>query len=161
MDEINAWIGDPEANWTLCFRLTDSGSSAATFHSGCDGTADTVTVVSANGKKFGGYTPLTWNATSAYKTDSPRLSFLFSLTNSFKHLPYRYSNDIYTNSSYGPTWGGGHDLRVPPNTGSTGYCNIGHDYQCRVGAYGNSTCRNDFCGTYTFTPTEVEVYKQD
>ncbi len=161
MDQINGWIGDPNANWTLCWKGSTDGFSAGAFHSGCDGIAGTVTVIDASGKKFGGYTPLLWNHASAYRTETPRTSFLFSLTNNFKHLPYRYTHDIYAHSAYGPTFGGGHDLTFYPNNGSSSYCNIGHNYQCRVGAYADNTCRTDFCGAYNFSTNDIEVYGRD
>ncbi len=161
MDEINAWVGDPDANWTLCFQGSSDGLTGSAFHSGCDNIAGTVTVVVAtNGKKFGGYTPLLWNHAGNYKTESPRRSFLFSLTNSFKHVPYRYTHDIYANSSYGPTWGGGHDLMVYRDGGAP-YCNLGHNYQCRVGGAYSTECEQDFCGGANFTVSEVEVYGLD
>lgn len=161
MDQINGWVGDPNANWTLCYKKSVDGNSTAAFHSGCDNISGTVTVIQeAGGKKFGGYTPLLWNHFGNYRTESPRRSFLFSLTNNFKHLPYRYNYDIYAHSAYGPTFGGGHDLTLRLDA-NTSYCNLGHDYQCRVGGYSSSTCRDDLCGDYILNAVDIEVYGRD
>jgi hypothetical protein len=158
MDEINAWYGDPDANWTLCFQGSGDIVTAA-FHSGCDNIAGTVTVVQANGKKFGAYTPLVWNS-SGYTTETPHRSFLFSLTTSYKHEHFRYTHDIYANPSYGPTFGGGHDLYVAASE-SGSYCNVGHNYPCRTGISTGTACYNDFCGGANFSSRQVEVYGLD
>ena len=48
---------------------------------------------------------------------------------------------------------------------TTGYCNLGHDYTCRVGTdngysgYGSAACRDDFCGNYdSWKIKELEVW---
>jgi UDP-3-O-[3-hydroxymyristoyl] glucosamine N-acyltransferase len=154
--QLNQWVGDPDANWELCYKRSVDGVSSAAFHSGCDSYAGTVTVVQSGSLKIGGYTPMAWSGTG-YNTEGTHSSFLFSLTNNHRHDYLQYTYDIYRNPAYGPTWGGGHDLMVDRDA-STPYCNLGHTYSCRPGFTGNA-CRVDFCGTTgAFTLTEVEVY---
>ena len=100
-----------------------------------------------SGKLIGGYASHSWRSSpSNYFGNSS--SFLFSLTNNYKHSHYRYTNYLYSYSSYGPTWGGGHDFMTGSGTFSSGtYCNLGHNYRCRTGSYGSGTCRSDFCGS--------------
>ena len=63
---------------------------------------------------------------------------------------------IFPCGSHGPTFGGGHDVFMPLS--ATGYSNLGHTYQCRVGTYTSATCQADLAGAYNFTLTEVEVF---
>ncbi|MBI4705887.1 MAG: TLD domain-containing protein, partial [Deltaproteobacteria bacterium] len=165
-DQINAWIGSPSQAWTLCYRRSTHGASAATFHNNCNNKGVSVSVAQLNsGRKIGGYASAAWTTANNYKGDTS--SFLFSLTYGYKHAcggsgsgcscgacPY-YMYDYVT---YGPTFGGGHDWNVA-NDMTTGYCNIGHTYNCRTGSYGTAQCRDDFCGSYSsWNVTELEVW---
>ena len=160
MDEINAWVGDPDANWTLCFQGSSDGFTPSAFHAGCDSYASSITVIQANGKKFGGYSSVP-SSGSGYVSAPTSAAFLFSLTNSFKHANISTTHSYYRTPNYGPTWGGGHDLHVLQGGGGAPYCNTGYSFACRVGSYGSATCRNDLCGAYNFTASEVEVYGRD
>ena len=157
---INGWVGTPTQRWTLCYRRSTHGASASTFHTRCDGLGPSVTVLSNSaGRLFGGYAATSWNTGNTYFGNAS--SFLFSLTNQYRHNPPGVTSGSYyqySQSSYAPTFGGGHDLHVDlVSTGS--YCNIGHTYSCRVGSYGNDSCRTDFCGLYSgWTVTELEVW---
>lgn len=154
-NQINSWVGTPQDQaWTLCYRRSDDGPSASTFHNKCNDKGPTVTVITlSTGKKIGGYAAASW-AGQGYRGNST--NFLFSLTNNYKHSWYRYGYYQYNHNGYGPTWGGGHDFYT--NLLSSSYCNIGYSYRCRVGSYGSSTCRNDFCGTYRPGIVNLEVW---
>ncbi len=158
MAQINSWIGTPSQSWVRCYHRGTHGAATTTFHANCDGRGPSVTVVSlSTGRLIGGYASASWNSASSYFGTSS--SFLFSLTNSFKHSYLQYSYYMYGNSSYGPTWGGGHDFHTGSGTiGSGTYCNLGHTYACRVGTYASTTCRDDFCGTYAPTINDLEVF---
>jgi len=160
MAQINSWIGTPGQAWVRCYRKATDGSATTTFHSLCDNRGVSVTVVSlATGKLVGGYASASWISSGAYFGSSS--SFLFSLTNNFKHSYLTNTYYMYGYSTYGPTWGGGHDFTTAGSGGTIGtnaYCNIGYTYSCRVGAYGSTTCRDDFCGTYQPGITDVEVF---
>ena len=172
---INGWIGNPQAKWKLCYRRSDDGASSSTFHSKCNGKGDTVTIAKLdNGRIIGGYAGCSWYSKGSYNYSCGG-SFPFNVSplghayrkrnysngssNSFSHNYW-----IYDASNYGPTFGGGHDWYVSSNM-TTGYCNLGHDYTCRLGTgnnysgYGSSDCRNDFCGSYnSWKITELEVW---
>jgi carbonic anhydrase/acetyltransferase-like protein (isoleucine patch superfamily) len=158
MAQINAWVGDPTAEWTLCYKRSVNGGSASTFHSLCDGQPNTVAVMTLpTGKKIGGYTPIAWNTSSGYSSEGTNSSFLFSLTNDYKHSLTNNTHHTYRGSSHGTTFGGGHDLYINSSM-SVGYCGMTYSYACRPGYSGN-TCRTDFCGTTgAVTPTDFEVY---
>ena len=94
-------------------------------------------------------------------------SFIFSLVNRynlppFKSNVYRYNrHSIYTSSSYGPTFGGGHDIYIANNArfSTSSYSNFGYTYRPPYGySYGSSNTRSLLAGSYNFKPTEVEVF---
>ena len=91
-------------------------------------------------------------------------SFIFSLVDKEGLAPFKSmvkqassSNAIYRGSSYGPTFGGGHDIHIADNanqnTGS--YTNFGFSYSLPNGVTNPSTI---LAGTYTFSPDDVEVF---
>jgi hypothetical protein len=171
---LNGWVGSIGKNWTICYRKSVHGGNSSTFHSRCNNLGETITVAKlSTGKLIGGYAGCSWANQNSYIYGCGG-SFVFSLTNKHKYPKHFYhvnlSNTlsyiywIYDADSYGPTFGGGHDLYI--NSGlNGGYCNLGHDYTCRKGSnesnggYGTDTCRNDFCGSYSsWSIDELEVW---
>ena len=67
------------------------------------------------------------------------------------------SHAIYRNSSYGPTFGGGHDIYIANNANrdAPSYTNFGFSYSVPSGVQVKNTI---LAGTYSFTPDEVEVF---
>jgi len=164
IDQINDWIGTPGQNRARCFKMTVDGASPTTFHTLCNNKGPTLFVANLNssgvgGRKMGGYAPVSWTSSNQYKGNSS--AFLFSLTNNYKHTwpgVSSVSRWMFDHSSYGPTFGGGHDFYT--NLSGNTYCNIGYSYSCRVGSYGSTQCRDDLCGTYQPTIEDMEVYYQ-
>ena len=103
---------------------------------------------------------------SGYK--SSNVSFLFSLQNPNNMQPIkcpiingRNGNAIYCYPSYGASFGGGHDLHIADNanTNQNSYSRLGHTYQPPAGyQQGTQQTQSLFAGSYTFTPTEIEVF---
>ena len=64
---------------------------------------------------------------------------------------------IYRLSSYGPTFGGGHDIAISDNANSNtnSYTHFGFYYSLPSGIKDRKTI---LAGTYYFTPDEVEVF---
>ena len=103
-----------------------------------------------------------------YRYDSQ--AFLFSLVNKPGWAPVKlpqtgkysyYSNSIYDCSSYGPIFGGGHDIYIVnyASSSSSSYTNLGSTYSAPSGYSLGSTFSNTFlAGTYYFTPDEVETF---
>lgn len=50
----------PGLRWVNCYRATEHGWDASTFHSRCDLKGPTVTLVKVNEFIFGGFTDLDW-----------------------------------------------------------------------------------------------------
>ena len=158
--KINGWYGDANAQWTLCYRRSDHGAQGTAFHNLCNGKGPSISVIKTNTNQvFGGYNPLSWNSNNGYA--SATQSFLFSVTNNAK-FPFcqNAGNSIYNGASYGPTWGGNHDLYVDPNM-TAGYVNPGYSHCCPnpPGCNSCTACQNLMAGSYSsWQIVELEVW---
>ena len=98
-------------------------------------------------------------------------AFLFSLVNKPGWAPvklpqtgtysYYNSHSIYDCSSYGPTFGGGHDIDIADyaSSSSSSYTTLGHTYSTPSGySYGSTFTQTFLAGTHNFTPDEVETF---
>jgi len=152
----------PHQKLKLLYRASRDGWTASTFHQLCDNQGPTVTLVrrSDNGTTiFGGYTSVSWDSSNRYKHDHH--AFLFSLMNTAALGPVKLdvvdtANSIYCHMTYGPSFGGGHDLHIHDNGifNISSYSNLGHSYSVPASQQGKSL----LAGSYQFTPSEVEVY---
>ena len=91
-------------------------------------------------------------------------SFIFSLVNKEGLAPFKSmvqgsksSKAIYHGSSYGPTFGRGHDIRIADdaNQNTFSYTYFGHSYSLPNGVTDPYTI---LAGTQYFSPDEVEVF---
>jgi hypothetical protein len=150
----------------LLYRATRDGFTGLSFHSKCDGKANTVTIIKTDGDYvFGGFTSVEWKSVIGYIADTN--AFIFSLrrngiSNFYKFLIVDASDAIFGNPLYGPAFGLGHDIvvrnRSDINVGSnTAFCGT---YQFPSGyTYGNSTF-SFLAGSYDkWLSTEIEVYQ--
>ena len=111
---------------------------------------------------------LTGSMSCGYHYDSQ--AFLFSLVNKPGWAPvklpqYRYNQyAIHSHcSSYGPIFGGGHDIAIydHASSSSSNYANLGYTYRPPNGySYGNTFTHTFLAGgnNYYFTPDEVEIF---
>jgi len=110
----------------LLYQNTQDGDSVGNFHSRCDGKGPTVVIFkSANGNVFGGYTSRSWSSRSSGKYYSSSGSFLFRLRPSIEKYEMksgRESYAVYLQKSYGPTFGGGHEIWITDNCRSIASC---------------------------------------
>ena len=100
-------------NINVLFKSCKDGDATSTFHQKCDGKQFTVTLVkTTSNRRFGGFTTIGWDQSSAYKND--RYAFIFSFDNKENYFvnDASGSNAIYCHSSYGPTFGDGHDFYI-------------------------------------------------
>eukprot|EP01133_Synstelium_polycarpum_P009760 gene9760-11397_t len=126
----------------------------------CDNQGPTITIIkSSNNYIFGGYASQSWNSTGTYYGDVN--CWLYTLYNNnitapTKYIPKTTANFQYGMTSYGPTFGGGHDLNVTNlcNTNQSSYSNFPHTYNDTTGQ-GNIT----FAGARNFTVSDYEVFK--
>jgi len=109
------------------------------------------------------------DSSDKYQYDSK--AFLFSLVNkpgwAAVKLPQtgrHSSNRAYSvlfRSSYGPTFGVGHDIHISSfaSSNSYSYSKLGYTYSAPSGYSYRSTFAQTFlAGTYKFTPDEVETF---
>jgi hypothetical protein len=149
--------------WTLLYRGTRDGFGAANFHSKCDDRNNTLTISKAHGTSyiFGGFNSINWKSSDQYKSDPN--AFLFSLTNKdnkpSKMWQINTNRSIYSQSNYGPTFGGGADLHICNYANSTkgSYSNLGHSYQHPQPSEG----RSYLAGSPEFQLSEIEVYQKE
>jgi hypothetical protein len=133
--------------WTLLYRGTRDGFRSSNFHSKCDGQSPTLTVIlTPKDFIFGGFTPIAWDSNGSYKADSSQQSFVLSVKDSRNTDPRSFplvktSHAIYCHSSYGPTFGGGHDIYVADGCNETrnSYTSLGHSYRNDTG-FGANQC---------------------
>ena len=82
------------------------------------------------------------------------------LTQQGKYSYYR-SHSIYSCSSCGPTFGGGHDIYIASyaSSNTNSYSNLGYNYGPPSGhSYHSSFALSFLAGSYKFQPDEVEVF---
>ena len=103
---------------------------------------------------------LCYSGSSCYGSTSN--AFIFSLRNKeglapFKSMVTKPSYAICSSSSYGPTFGGGHDIRIADNANSNTDSKtfFGSSYSVPSGVHDKRTI---LAGTYRFRPDEVEVF---
>ena len=99
---------------------TSGWNNPAAFHAACDSKGPTLVLIQcSDGFGYGGYSSVSWDSTGEYQQDSA--AFLFRLPNfascctkqpteTFAPTAKRTRCDIYGHPSFGPTFGGGHDL---------------------------------------------------
>ncbi len=142
----------------LLYRATRDGFEASSFHSKCDGKANTITIIKTKDNYvFGGYTAASWESTSGYKTDAA--AYIYSLrrngvSNLSKHNVSSYQHAVCNSSSYGPTFGGGHDLHICDMS------NVNNGSYTKPNSYSGIPSNTYLAGTYnTWLTDEIEVFQ--
>ena len=76
------------------------------------------------------------------------MGILFSLTLNAKFTDTNTGQSIYHNNSYGPRFGGGHDIIIydNSNTNKNSYANIGHTYKNSNFPYDTAQTWKSFSG---------------
>ena len=138
-------------NMTLLYKSTEHGDSSNNFHNLCNGKGYTLTLVrTTKGYRCGGFTTVSWSSYGNFRNDNN--AFLFSLDFKEYYLTCDGSNAIYDHSSYGPTFGGGHDLYIVSGChSSNSSCDFPNSY------YG-TRYRGLTGGMNSFKVKDVEVY---
>lgn len=137
----------------MLFRTTRDGFLANNFHEKCDGKAYTITlVITSIGRRFGGFTDQAWDKSGNNKTGDK--GFILSLDNKEIYYNKNSSYNIYCQSNYGPSFGGGCDFYLCDNcnTSNSNYNNSDHSYN----TYGKKCA---MAGTYNFYVKDYEVYQ--
>ena len=118
------------------YDAAQHGWDAASFHRHCDNKGALVFMMTTtDGTKIGAYASCGWNPSreNSWTTFHDDNAFLFEITESgLTKIPLSGGRNEYAchgNSSYGPTFGGGHDLFINNNPHQQ-QCkaNVGHTY---------------------------------
>jgi len=154
-----------KVRFELLYQGSKNGYTVGAFHGKCDNMGPTITVVESHlGKKFGGYTTISWTSSSSGVNVSDTKSFTFSLTNKMQCLiqdSSKYGKAVYHYSACGPRFGEGADFSIYDN------CNL-----LEKGCYSNGNAtyklpaevadpKTFYAGAYNFAVKEIEVYKVD
>ena len=120
-NEIRKLFGKNITKFEPLFRASRDGYRALDFHNKCDGEINTIIFVkSKGGKRFGGFTRLSWNKKDRYKNSEK--DFTFSLDNE-KVYSLENSNskkNIYCNYNDGPTFIGKYGFQICDNSDEYG-----------------------------------------
>ena len=162
LQKLKEWTGNKKME--LIYRGTRDGSEASTFHSKCNGQGSTL-ILCKNEKNniFGAYVSISWSSNNS--SNYADGSFLFTLTNIHETEPTQYTITqnanyaIYDYYTYGPTFGGNHDLYITDNylNNNSSYASLGYTYTDVLGR-GNSIFSGDN-NTNNFKLKEMEVFK--
>lgn len=162
---IIKWVSEVSKGkkWKLAYQATRDGFDTNKFHSLCDKFSESIIVIKAeSGNIFGAYSAETW-AGSGY-SNNPK-TFLFSVQNSINQPQVLkskgQSNETYRYSSYGPTFGSGHDLYICSNSNTTNSSYTNNPYSFNGPQNFTGTANTFLAGSYNFKTKEIEVYGLD
>jgi hypothetical protein len=170
--QLEAWLGSGSLDFTNIYTKK-TGDSSVTFHNAVDNRGATVTLFEAifNGQTYilGGYNPQSWSSSGYYNqthSDAQRTAFVFNLTvpelrrQKLTTDPlgaYVYgSYQTYNHASYGPTFGGGHDIHINHSL-TTGY-EYAYSYGPGVQSTGDDGLLPGLYDGSWFTVGAIETY---
>lgn len=158
---LHKWF-EKDFELILAYDSSKNGDTASSFHEKCDGKIQTLTLVETeNGRRFGGYCKLPWDATENFKKGD-KSAFIFSLD---KHLYLPIQDEEYTifcSAKAGPKFGK-HDIVISDEF--TKNCN---SYSCVFNSYGrkeefsnieNSNATSLLAGIEFFNVRKIEVFQ--
>jgi hypothetical protein len=151
---------------TLLYRASRDGFTAKAFHDRCDNVPNTVTIIrNSLNFIFGGFTSARWSSTAGYTTDPN--AFIFSLrrsgiSNNYKLMINSTTGTyaLFGSSSYGPTFGGGHDIYIVDKSNTnTGSSSAIATYTAPTYPSGSTYTTFLTGGNQNWLTTEIEVYQ--
>jgi len=104
-----------------------------------------------------------------FSKKADRNAFLFSLTNKdnkpvkMKIDSFKHESSMYCDSSYGPSFGSGCDIRIADNANTTmnSRSNLGSTYSHPQYAFETDEAETFLAGTFEFQLDEIEVYVRE
>ena len=157
--QISEWIDkDKRIKFVLMYNNSKDSDSSSLFHQYCDGIFPTVTIVlDTSGRRFGGFSTQSWSQSPA-GTGYARApgSFIFNLSQKKRYSleDQMATNAVYRHNSYGPTFGGGHDLYISNSckSNTSSYCNKSSYITGNINLIGSG-------GQTNFQVSSYEVYQ--
>ena len=131
--KLHDWLKEDgsDGELRLLYRSSRDGRDNSTFHSMCDDKGFTLTVIETTcGRILGGYSNTPWKGGRCVWACANK-AFLFNLGGDspckMKLKNANENNAVYHHPTYGPTFGGGHDLYVQDETVRTYFgCSYEH-----------------------------------
>ena len=129
------------------------------FHKKCDGKGATITIVeSSKGKRFGGYTRISWNNNfKNWMSDST--AFLFNLDDNKKFKVIKPEYVIYGDNNYGPHFGYNNDFSPGHPSGSKYFIGGSHPSKHGGDSKTYKAENNQLTGESNFNIVYMEVYQ--
>jgi len=162
IDKINEWIKIKKME--LIYRGTRDGSYSNDFHNKCDNKGESIILIKNDKDNiFGGYTSYPWGKDEKYHSAPD--SFLFTLTNIYNINPTKFPSkndqkEVFHYSSYGPCFGGGHDLGIHNDfLNNGGWTGFPYTYEDILGKGRSIFTGKDNNNDTVFKVKEVEVFK--
>ena len=149
--------GNNERQFRLLYSPTFDTNTKEDFHKNCDNKGSTIILVeTSNGRRFGGFTSLSWKSNNQWVTDPCACIFSFDTHKKYKLLLPQYS--YYGGSDYGPHFGYGDQLGFYNNGGSTGFLDTIHNANFGTKTYDIPSIE-EITLTNTYVMNKFEVYQ--
>jgi hypothetical protein len=156
---ISGCRSSADLGFNVLHQASTHGFQASTFHQRCDNQGPTLVLVkSTNGSIFGGVNFISWTSANVYSRSDN--NFLFVLKDDHRRLDpalfkitQNHAHATYNGTTYGPTFGGGHDMVIGDNSNSTkSSSNLGYTYT------GPGASNSTLAGGPSFVVADYEVF---
>ena len=149
--------GNNERQFRLLYSPTFDANTKEDFHKKCDNKGSTIVLVeTSNGRRFGGFTSLSWKSNNQWVNDPCACIFSFDTHKKYKLLLPQYS--YYGGPGYGPHFGLGDQLGFYNNGGSTGFLDTIHNANFSTKTYDIPSIE-EITLTNTYVMNKFEVYQ--
>ena len=156
-NKILKWVcPNNERRVKLLYKATIEENTRDDFHRKCQNKGATITLIeTTKGRRFGGYTSLSWSSNEGWKNDKE--AFLFSLDNDKKYDVIQNSNyKVYSGKETGPWFGHYGNLGLACDKNYF-LGNETHREKFEEKCY-SITVQNELSGDVTFNISKMEVY---
>ena len=149
--------GNNERQFRLLYSPTFDANTKEDFHKNCDNKGSTIVLVeTSNGRRFGGFTSLSWKSNDQWVNDPCACIFSFDTHKKYKLLLPQYS--YYGGPGYGPHVRYGDQLGFYNNGGSTGFLDTIHNANFGTKTYDIPSIE-EITLTNTYVMNKFEVYQ--
>ena len=149
--------GNNERQFRLLYSPTFDTNTKEDFHKNCDNKGSTIVLVeTSNGRRFGGFTSLSWKSNNQWVNDPCACIFSFDTHKKYKLLLPQYS--YYGGPGLGPHFGANDQLGFYNNGGSTGFLDIIHNANFSTKTYDIPSIE-EITLTNTYVMNKFEVYQ--
>ncbi|MDR3411792.1 MAG: TLD domain-containing protein, partial [Formivibrio sp.] len=168
--ELSVWL--PRRAYTLLYRGSRDGMTAAAFHGLCDGKGPTLVLVRCEeGWVFGGHADASWVSppSGVYKMIGSGEAFLFSVTGPYTSAPVRLpvkadeaDRALGCHADCGPSFRAGLAACAGSMSPTDCFdkagscCYVGESWSCFDDVIGRGD--DTLTGAKHFLPTDIEVY---